>query len=218
MLEQQQRRLVRGLLDLYHRSAEGKGWPGDLLEPQTNGHPLTHVLLARLGILDDDDDSCIEESPRLTPPERCRDGIQYQMLSTEGVEDSTILGGQSSLSSWCLQATSPFLPTDTQQSSKRESMPPGIHSSTSIEDESDCLLIQDGVAQWPLSTSVHIYNSNNLTADVGCSGLDFYESFSQPIFDKMMPEYSMLLDNLSFGQNLSERPTEPTLLEQSLQD
>ncbi|KAJ5688501.1 hypothetical protein N7462_002893 [Penicillium macrosclerotiorum] len=155
MLEQQQRRLVRGLLNLYHRTAEGKGWPGDLLGLQTNGHPLTHVLLARLGVLDDDD-SCIEESPRLTPPEMCGDDIQCQMLSTDGVEDSTVLGDQSHFSSWCLQAISPFLPTDTQQSSKLEFMPPAIHSSSSIEKESDCFLTQDGAAQWLLSTPVDI--------------------------------------------------------------
>ncbi|KAJ5389098.1 uncharacterized protein N7496_000166 [Penicillium cataractarum] len=209
MLEQQQRRLVRGLLELYHRTAEGRGWLGDPLELQANGHPLTHALLARLGVLNDIDDSCIEQSPGLTPLERCGDDIQCQILTTEGTEDSTVQGDQSPLSSWCLQATSPFLPTDTQQSSKRESMPPAIYSSTSIE-ESDYFLIQDGAAQWPLITPADIYNSNNLTADVGCSGLDFYESLSQPIFDKMMPEYNVLLDNLSFGQNLSARPMGPT--------
>lgn len=152
MLEQQQRRLVRSLLELYHRTAEGEGWPSDHLEFQNNGHPLTHVLLARLGVLDDYDDDCIEESPRLAQPERCGDDIQCQISSTDCVENSTVQGDQSPLNSWYLQATSPVLSTDTQQSSKRESMPPAIHSSTSMEEESDCFLLQDGPVQWPLSS------------------------------------------------------------------
>lgn len=53
MLERQQIWLVRGLRELYQRITEGKGWPGDSLELESNGHPLTHDLLARLGVLDE---------------------------------------------------------------------------------------------------------------------------------------------------------------------
>lgn len=52
MLERQQVWLVRGLRELYRRTIESGVWPGDSLELETNGHPLTHDLLARLGVLD----------------------------------------------------------------------------------------------------------------------------------------------------------------------
>jgi hypothetical protein len=52
MLLEQQSWLVHGLRELYRRSVEGEGWSGDLLKPETNGHPLTHDILTRLGVLD----------------------------------------------------------------------------------------------------------------------------------------------------------------------
>ncbi|KAI5287351.1 hypothetical protein KEM54_006050 [Ascosphaera aggregata] len=51
MLEQQQSQLVAGLQELYRRMREGKGWPGEPLQNLSNGHPLTHDILERLGAL-----------------------------------------------------------------------------------------------------------------------------------------------------------------------
>lgn len=51
MLEQQQGWLINALQELYRRNIEGEGWPGDVLETETNGFPLTHNLLTHLGIL-----------------------------------------------------------------------------------------------------------------------------------------------------------------------
>ncbi|KAF3007157.1 hypothetical protein E8E15_001904 [Penicillium rubens] len=48
----QQAWLVNGLQQLYRRSVDGEGWPDDRLEVGTNGQPLIHDLLARLGVLD----------------------------------------------------------------------------------------------------------------------------------------------------------------------
>lgn len=52
MLEQQQVWLVHGLQELYRRAQEGEGWVGEPLKAESNGHPLTHDLLTRLGALD----------------------------------------------------------------------------------------------------------------------------------------------------------------------
>ena len=51
MLEQQQAWLISALQKLYRRNVQGEGWPGDVLETEPNGFPLTHNLLNRLGIL-----------------------------------------------------------------------------------------------------------------------------------------------------------------------
>ncbi|KAJ5194744.1 C6 transcription factor [Penicillium cinerascens] len=61
ILERQQIWLVRGLRELYRRSIESGIWPGDPLELEDNGHPLTHDLLARLGVIDHNKDLRFEE-------------------------------------------------------------------------------------------------------------------------------------------------------------
>lgn len=51
MLEQQQAQLVAGLRELYQRLQTGCGWPGSPLQEAQGGHPLTHDILERLGLL-----------------------------------------------------------------------------------------------------------------------------------------------------------------------
>lgn len=51
MLEQQQAQLVTGLQELYKRMQNGESWPGSPLKESSNGHPLTHDILERLGAL-----------------------------------------------------------------------------------------------------------------------------------------------------------------------
>ncbi len=51
MLEQQQNKLVLGLQELYALLVTGAGWKGSPLRESTNGHPLTHDILERLGVL-----------------------------------------------------------------------------------------------------------------------------------------------------------------------
>ncbi|WEW60403.1 Fluconazole resistance protein 1 [Emydomyces testavorans] len=53
MLEEQQAQLVTGLQQLYKRVLEGSSWPGSPLK-ETDGHPLTHDILERLGALKHD--------------------------------------------------------------------------------------------------------------------------------------------------------------------
>ncbi|KAB8218897.1 hypothetical protein BDV33DRAFT_174655 [Aspergillus novoparasiticus] len=56
MMEEHQSQMVDGLQELYRRSVDGEGWPGPLLakRPEAEGQPLTHDLLVRLGVLDQD--------------------------------------------------------------------------------------------------------------------------------------------------------------------
>src|SRR6266536_4607366 len=54
MLEQQQAQLVTGLQELYRRTQTGQGWTGSPLKESSNGSPLTHDILERLGALKQD--------------------------------------------------------------------------------------------------------------------------------------------------------------------
>ena len=51
MLERQQSQLVAGLQELYRRTQNGEGWPGDRLELERHNQPLTHKILEALGVL-----------------------------------------------------------------------------------------------------------------------------------------------------------------------
>ena len=51
MLEQQQTQLVNGIQELYDRCLNSQGWKGAPLKDCTNGHPLIHDILERLGAL-----------------------------------------------------------------------------------------------------------------------------------------------------------------------
>ncbi|KAK4549265.1 hypothetical protein LTR36_007724 [Oleoguttula mirabilis] len=51
MLEQQQTQLVTGLQEMYKRLQNAQAWVDPSL-PEVNGHPLTHDILAALGLLE----------------------------------------------------------------------------------------------------------------------------------------------------------------------
>lgn len=51
MLEQQQSQLVSGLQELYALVISSASWKGAPLKESVNGHPLTHDILERLGVL-----------------------------------------------------------------------------------------------------------------------------------------------------------------------
>lgn len=87
MLEQQQSWLVHGLQELYRRSIEGEGWSGDLLKPETNGHPLTHDILSQLGVLDRSKGEHFEETI---------DNTQRQTSSNNTLEPHSPLAHSSS--------------------------------------------------------------------------------------------------------------------------
>ncbi|KAF2166230.1 hypothetical protein M409DRAFT_55093 [Zasmidium cellare ATCC 36951] len=55
MLEQQQQQLVSGLQEMYKRLVAANAWTGAALS-ETNGHPLTHDILAALDLLESKQD------------------------------------------------------------------------------------------------------------------------------------------------------------------
>lgn len=90
MLEQQQVWLVHGLQELYRRTTEGEGWPGDRLKPEPNGHPLTHDLLTRLGALDHTKSERFEENTDAMQQElwHSNAGHMQRQESSDGSPDS----------------------------------------------------------------------------------------------------------------------------------
>ena len=57
LLERQQAQLVAGLRELYNRLQDDKGWPGSPLPKVQDGHPLTHDILEKLGLLHSSSDN-----------------------------------------------------------------------------------------------------------------------------------------------------------------
>jgi hypothetical protein len=97
MLEQQRSWLLHGLQELYRRTIDGKGWPGELLKLEPNGHPLIHDLLIRLGVLDhnkDDRSELMHEIMREEPWDEpwcfTTAHIQHQATSDLFLDDSQI--------------------------------------------------------------------------------------------------------------------------------
>ncbi|KAJ5118117.1 hypothetical protein N7448_004236 [Penicillium atrosanguineum] len=76
MLEQQQSWLVHGLQVLYHRAIEDESWSGDLLKAETNGHPLTHDILTRLGVLDGSKGERFEETSDIAHRQESSNGTR----------------------------------------------------------------------------------------------------------------------------------------------
>lgn len=69
MLEQEQAHLVVGLQELYRRIKGTPHWLGPPLKELSNGQPLTHDILERLGVFELDEHRCsetCEEHPNLT--------------------------------------------------------------------------------------------------------------------------------------------------------
>lgn len=87
MIQQQQIWLVHGLRELYRRTTEGEGWPGECLKTGPNGHPLTHDLLTRLGALDRTKGERFEDSPDTMQQGLCRKSM-WRQESSDGAESS----------------------------------------------------------------------------------------------------------------------------------
>jgi hypothetical protein len=90
MLKQKQAWLVHGLQELYRRSTDGEGWVGDRLEPEPNGHPLTHDLLIRLGVLNHSKGELFEGNPETMQQDlwRSNAGHMQRQESSDGSADS----------------------------------------------------------------------------------------------------------------------------------
>jgi hypothetical protein len=96
MLEQQQAWLVHGLQELYRRTSEGEGWPGEPLKPEPNGHPLTHELLTRLGALDRSKGEHFEENTEVMQQElwKHHNGSMQRQESSDGSSESPVIASR----------------------------------------------------------------------------------------------------------------------------
>ncbi|GAB7346156.1 hypothetical protein MBLNU457_4901t1 [Dothideomycetes sp. NU457] len=87
MLEQQQGQLVAGLQETYRRLMDANLWPGAPLS-ETEGHPLTHDILARLNIVSNktDADDMFEEDCEALQQRLVNQGAPY--MTRRGSNDS----------------------------------------------------------------------------------------------------------------------------------
>lgn len=93
MLEQQQAQLVAGLQESYRLMLSGTGWPGSPLKSSSNGHPLTHDILERLGTLKQEGhpgDDHFEEDLSIVQKRLIANGAGYMQRqdSSDGGSDS----------------------------------------------------------------------------------------------------------------------------------
>ena len=136
MLEQQQAWLVHGLRELYRRITTAEAWPGDLLKPESNGFPLTHDLLTRLGALDHSMGDRFVEQPNY---------LSFQESSNKRFEtfasDSFFQHSMPPTPPTC--HTSPSTPTTEPESQdlQHELTPPYCFSSLAYQDRQ----------QWPIN-------------------------------------------------------------------
>ncbi|KAH8688856.1 putative C6 transcription factor [Talaromyces proteolyticus] len=90
MLEQQQVWLVNGLQELYRRAHDGDAWTGEPLKLESNGHPLTHDLLTKLGALDHSKGEHFEENVDVMQHDlwRQNNGYMQRQESSDGSSDT----------------------------------------------------------------------------------------------------------------------------------
>ncbi|KAJ5544055.1 C6 transcription factor (Fcr1) [Penicillium frequentans] len=69
LLEEQQEWLIYGIQELYRRAHVGEGWPGEPLNCEANGQPLTHDILARLGALNQGERKYFRDDQEAMQPE-----------------------------------------------------------------------------------------------------------------------------------------------------
>lgn len=118
MLEQQQVWLVNGLQELYRRSSDGEGWPGEPLKSEPNGHPLTHDLLARLGALDSTRDR-FEENPDTMQQRLWSQKSGSSQMQHQDSSDDSSDGAQSPVGSFGRHQLPPTPPSSFSTSSSR---------------------------------------------------------------------------------------------------
>lgn len=214
MLEQQQTWLVHGLQELYRRTLEGEGWPGDRLKPEPNGHPLTHDLLTRLGALDHTKGEHFEENPEAMQQELWRNGMQRQESSDGSSESaqSPVARSRFPSDAFSSQQTLPPTPPAYSPSArgpiKSEPMGNPQFPMPSMQGVVNPLALQ-GPQQWP-SNGFNLFDEMDLMPSAEYSNLPFDEPISSPMFNRQMPMNCVSNDYEDFNQFLNPNPTEIT--------
>lgn len=230
MLEQQQAWLVHGLQELYRRSTEGEGWPGDLLVPEPNGHPLTHDLLTRLGALDRSKGERFEENPEVMQHDLWRNGMTRQD-STDGSTDSPHSPvarsrfSSDALSSHSQQTMPPTPPTYSPNSravpmQQQIKVEPHTTMSTAPTPQSQYALSMQGVVnplalqgapQWPGNNGgFNPFDEMDLMSSADYANFNFEEPIPSPMFHRQMPMNCVPSDYDDFKEFLNPNPTEIT--------
>lgn len=115
MLEHHRAWLLHGLQELYRRTIDGKGWPGERLKLEPNGHPLIHDLLICLGVLDPnkgDRSEVMPEAMREEPWRFTTGHIQHQGTLNRSANNvqSPIARSRFSSGTFIQHLMSPILP------------------------------------------------------------------------------------------------------------
>ncbi|RAH70998.1 Zn(II)2Cys6 transcription factor domain-containing protein [Aspergillus aculeatinus CBS 121060] len=202
MLEQQQAWLVHGLQELYRRATEGEGWPGEPLQCEPNGHPLTHDLLTRLGALDQTKGERFEENTEAMQQELWTQnaGHMQRQDSSDGSSDSA----QSPTVP--TRFSDPFAhqmpPTPTTFSASRAQGPtiktepqmapsnPAFAASMSMQGVVNPLALQTP-QQWP-SNNFSSFEDIDLIGASDYTNLSFDDQVSSPMFNRQIPMSCML--------------------------
>ncbi|THC91420.1 hypothetical protein EYZ11_009111 [Aspergillus tanneri] len=203
MLEQQQAWLVYGLQELYRRSSEGEGWPGEPLKCEPNGHPLTHDLLTRLGALDQHKGEHFEESPEMMQQELWKQnaGHMQRQDSSDGSSETAHSPVVPSRFSDAFSRQVPPTPPNFSPSSQTQG--PTIKSEPQMTPTNPAFvtpLAMQGVVNPVALQAPHQWANNNFgafedmdlmtTADY--TNMSFEDPISSPMFNRQIPMNCMI--------------------------
>ncbi|EIT83381.1 hypothetical protein AO1008_03711 [Aspergillus oryzae 100-8] len=207
MLEQQQAWLVHGLKELYRRTIEAEGWPGDSLKPERNGHPLTHDLLTRLGALDNTKDERFEENQEVIAQELWRHDLQLREFS-DGSSDSAHSPVASSRfpSDASPSSHQTMAPTPSTYSPSTRPAPTKQHA-LSMHSVVNPLALQGGPQQWPGSNGFHAFNEMDLMTTADYANLNFDDPIPSPIYRPIPVDCVQSSDYGDFNQFLNPNLT-----------
>ncbi|CAP78992.1 hypothetical protein N7489_004637 [Penicillium chrysogenum] len=193
MIQQQQIWLVHGLRELYRRTTEGEGWPGECLKTEPNGHPLTHDILTRLGALDRTKGERFEDSPDTIQQELCRKSIWRQEYS-DGAESSQSPVARSGFFSDAFSQTQTLPPTPPAYPKitapvKQEPMasnPQFMHKGLPMQGIVKPLALQGG-QQCPSGRFGSFDDMGMMITNSDYTNMFFDEPMSSPIYNCQMP-------------------------------
>lgn len=228
MLEQQQAWLVYGLQELYRRTRDGHGWPGEPLKCEANGHPLTHDLLTRLGALDQTKGEHFEENTETMQQKlwKQKPGNMQRQESSDGSSESAQSPVGSSrfsdaFSAHRLPPTPPsFSPSSrsTQPPIKSESQldNPAYAAQLSMQGVVNPIALQDP-PQWS-NNGFGSFDEMDLMGPSDYTSMSFDDQpLPSPMYNRQIPLNCMTStpfmdksDYEDFNQFLNSNPTEIT--------
>ncbi|KAF9887147.1 hypothetical protein FE257_010522 [Aspergillus nanangensis] len=204
MLEQQQTWLVYGLQELYRRANDGEGWPGEPLKCESNGHPLTHDLLTRLGALDQNKGERFEENTEMMQQELWKQnaGHMQRQDSSDGSSESAhspiVSTRFSDPFAQQLPPTPPnFSPTSRTHGPTIKTEPqmaqsnPAFVTPMAMQGVVNPLALQAPQQQWSNHTFGG-FDDIDMMGSTDFTNLSFEDPISSPMFNRSMPMNCMV--------------------------